>query len=97
MGASLLVLANKRDLPNCMSVDDISKVLEALFNRNNRHFHCLPFRRIRQKYSLAVLSQEKMYGKLFRGWFTISVISGTISIDVDLCATEQNMGDLLRR
>jgi hypothetical protein len=27
MGASLLVLANKRDLPNCMSLEDIEKVI----------------------------------------------------------------------
>jgi hypothetical protein len=26
MGASLLILANKRDLPNCISLDDIGKV-----------------------------------------------------------------------
>ena len=26
MGASLLILANKRDLPDCISVDDIGKV-----------------------------------------------------------------------
>jgi ADP-ribosylation factor-like protein 2 len=26
MGASLLILANKRDLPNCISLDDIEKV-----------------------------------------------------------------------
>jgi ADP-ribosylation factor-like protein 2 len=26
MGASLLILANKRDLPNCISVEDIEKV-----------------------------------------------------------------------
>jgi ADP-ribosylation factor-like protein 2 len=26
MGASLLILANKRDLPNCISLDDIDKV-----------------------------------------------------------------------
>jgi len=83
MGASLLVLANKRDLPNCMSVEDINKVLEVLFISNNRHFHYLPFRPIHQKYFLAALSQEKMYGKLCPGWFTISVISGTISIDAD--------------
>jgi len=83
MGASLLVLANKRDLPNCMSLEEINNVRRVLFICNNRHCRYLPFRRIHQKYFPAALLQEKMYGKVYPGWSTISVISGTISIDVD--------------
>ena len=29
MGASILILANKRDLPNCISLQDIEKVISA--------------------------------------------------------------------
>ena len=54
MGASLLVLANKRDLPNSISLEDIGKVHFCRRLTNSRLCRWQRFKRILQKYSLVV-------------------------------------------
>jgi hypothetical protein len=78
MGASLLIFANKYDLPNCISLADIETVSQLFTLLTIRRCHYLRFKHILQRYLLVVLLLEKMYKKDFHGWFTILVISDII-------------------
>jgi hypothetical protein len=81
MGASLLILANKRDLPNCISLEDIETVIYPYALLLFRRYPYLLFRPIRQRYFLVAPLLGKMSMKEFLGWFMISVINDIISID----------------